>query len=120
MSKATVRAIKPVENPYLSGLDVSDLLHNVRARPPGESHFWVQDGQYSREQLDAIRQQAENLKDRAHYNLKSLGAIVAVAAASGEAVETDLMNMGHLTEFLAEWVMTCDALEANSRHKLTE
>jgi hypothetical protein len=116
-TKSTGDFTAPRENPFLrNGMDLNHLMHNLQRNDPAWMCLMLRG--YEPLRLEAIKAQAASLKELSIINLISLGKIVAVAAASGEADMRDLSHVGWLTSFLAELAAMTDSLEANAQYEI--
>jgi hypothetical protein len=98
-------------NTYMDDCGIGGLLRNLLGNDPTHGTEFPDDVDLNR--VDAIRQQAWNVKKQALLGLQALGA--AVAAAGDELDRDQAVQAGHLTQFLAELADTMDHYEDLSR-----
>lgn len=101
-----------------TGPDLINLFGNLLENPPSGLKLGLEGR--SPDLLRALRHQASQQREVALSSLRSLGAIVAVAAQSGEAEMHDLMNMGWLTQWLATFAECMDGIEGNAAYELSQ
>lgn len=108
------------DNPYLgTEVDLSTLLHILMHGKPGSVHCRLKG--YSAAELEAIGSKAEALADVTLSHLSHLGRTLAAAEESPDTLGQETrINMGWLTNMLADLASMLSVLEANARHELGE
>lgn len=106
------------ENPFFShGLRFAGFCHNLQLGEP-EACGALFSKAYEPNRLAAIKQQADNIHDAAVDGMKTIGALLALAAAAGDLPETTVSNAGWMIEFLAEVACDTSVFAENARFAL--
>ncbi|HAN56117.1 MAG TPA: hypothetical protein DCQ77_07995 [Betaproteobacteria bacterium] len=104
------------KNPHFAhGNGIEGLCHNLQAYPQ-EWAGAIFTNAYNPQRLDAIASQASNVKMQALMGVRTVGAMLAVAAQSGELENINAMRAGFLVQFLGDVAEFMDTLEAHAQH----
>lgn len=110
----------PEKNPFMSGdIGLRELVENLSRNRPGG--LPGQFPGFEPQRLQALIEQAENVRDSATAALKTIGTLsVNAAQLNKNAASVDWCDVGYLTQWLADVVAMCNLLASNARFTLAD